>query len=71
MTPLAMWQSFVPVTSITPQPVRERPGSNPAMRSVAKSAPEKESLAPVSAKHGPKRNRQAALSFSMSASLIS
>src|SRR5512143_3778087 len=40
ITPLAMWASFVPVTAITPQPVRDRPGSNPTMRMVVTNAPE-------------------------------
>src|ERR1700704_3681825 len=56
MTPLAMWVSFVPETAITPQPVRDSPGSNPAMRMVFTRATPQESLSRVSAKHRLARN---------------
>ena len=55
ITPLATWLRREPVTSITPQPVRESPGSKPAMRMVV-TCPTRESLAPVSARTVRERN---------------
>ena len=74
ITPFAICVSRLPVTSITPQPVRESPGSKPAMRMVATCSP-RESLARVSVKDRARSNsgerRYAADSFSISASLSS